>query len=303
MMKRSFLTVIVGLALFSAILLGDARQSVVDVFMAGAAIAGYFALWKTGGFRPLPKVAMLVWAGVFVVGFPLFWPDAIGVAIQNYIRYLFGFVVFGLLYAIRTPRADEVLEYALLVVGASVSVFASIFLFVPRPDWLPPMNLLYPSYGHNHAADMLLFVFPVLMFHKTLPRFLKMFFWLVILSGLIFSFARGAWLLVAVYAVGICVIYGGYARKTGAIVAGVFLIALLTVGMVAAGLRTQKTSDNTSIPVAIQRFINKGSVFSDPRLEYWRQATRMLKERPLFGSGPGSFYYGSRRLQSQPGAF
>lgn len=297
------MTIVVSVALLAAILLGDARQSVVDVFMAGAAIAGYFALWKTGGFRVLPKAAVLLWAGVLVVGFPLFWQDAMGVAIQNYIRHLFGFMVFGLMYAIRTHYIDEVLESTLFVVGAFVSFFASMFVFVARPDWLPPMNLLYPSYGHNHAADVLLFVFPILMFHKTLPRSLSIFLWFVILSGFIFSFARGAWLLVAVYAAGVCVTHIGHARKTGAVVAGAFFVLLLVVGGVSTGLRAHKTPENAPVPVAIQRLINKGSVFSDPRLEYWRQATRMLRERPLFGSGPGSFYFGSRRLQSRPSAF
>jgi len=292
-----------SLTVFAAILLGDARQSVVDVFMAGAAIAGSFALWKTGRFRALPRATMFLWAGVFIVGFPLFWPDVLGAAIQSYVRYLFGFMVFSLLYAVSTKQTEDIIESVLLVVGASASVFAIIFLFVDRPVWLPPMNLLYPSYGHNHAADILLFVFPTLMYHRGLPRPLRVFFWVTILCGFVFSFARGAWLLVALYAVGTFVASRGINRKIGALTACVFLAAFLVISGTTTGQFAPKTSDPAVVPQALVRFTNKGGVGSDPRLEYWRQAITMLRERPIFGSGPGSFYYGSRRLQSHPGAF
>lgn len=303
MTNDKFLVAVASFALFAAILLGDARQSVVDVFMAGAVIAGYFTLWKTGGLRILPRAAVLLWAAVLVVGFPLFWPDALGAAIQSYVRYLFGFMVFGLVYAVSTRRASEIFESALLVVGVFVSIVATMFLFAVRPIWLPPMNLLYPSYGHNHAADILLFVVPILMYRKASPLLLRIFLWVVILSGLVFSFARGAWLLMAVYAIGVSVVVGGKKRKLGALVAGVFLVVFLVVAGINAGPRVSKISDSAAVPRVIVRFMNKGSVLTDPRLEYWGQATRMIRERPLFGSGPGSFYYGSRRLQSHPGAF
>ena len=53
----------------------------------------------------------------------------------------------------------------------------------------------------------------------------------------------------------------------------------------------------------LNAFIFKPSVPSDNRLEYWRQAIEAIKERPLFGSGPRTFYLLSRRLQSAPNSW
>lgn len=300
---RFFWTLSLSAVLFVAILLGDARQSVVDVFMAGTAIAGYFALRKTSSFRRIPPTMMAVWLTVIIIATPLFWFNGIGAAVQNYVRYLFAFLVFGLLYSLATRSVAALLERAMLVVGVAVSVFTVIFLFAPHPTWLPLMNLLYPSYGHNHAADILLFVFPVVLYNKELPGKLRIALWVAVLCGLVFSFARGAWVLVALFGAGAFLFSG--IKKQGKILLScvVLVIALALVSVAATNKWTKNMSGLLVDAPVFRRVINKGSFLNDPRFEYWGQALRMVGERPLFGSGPGSFYFGSRRLQSQPSSY
>lgn len=298
-----FWTISLSAVLFAAILLGDARQSVVDVFMAGTVIAGFFALWKTASFRRMPKEAVMLWGAVIVMATPFFWPNNIGGAIQGYIRYLLGFMVFGLLYSVATRSASWLLERVLLVVGVAVSIFTVLFLFIPHPPWLPLMNLLYPSYGHNHAADILLFVLPLVLYTKELNGRVRTALWVVVLCGLVFSFARGAWVLAALFGVW-AFLFSGIRRQRKILLSGVvFVLALVFVGASATNNWTRNVRGKLVDSPAIHRVINKGSPLSDPRLEYWTQALKMIRERPLFGSGPGSFYYGSRRLQSQPSLY
>lgn len=294
---------LLSVALFAAILLGDARQSVVDVFIAGAAIAGYFALWKTSVFYKPPKIAMALWAAVLVAAAPLFWRDGIGAATQNFIRYLFGFVVFCLMHAISTEKAAGLLERALIIVGVVVSVFTMVFLFVPQPPWLPLMNLLYPSYGHNHAADILLFVFPLVVYSNNLSKRIRAGVWLVVVCGLVFSFARGAWALLAIYGVATAIMAGIKRKKEALLLAIIFLAALISVHVITTTGWMRVVKGEVVDSAAFYRVVNKGNPLADPRIEYWKQAVRMVNEHPVFGSGPGTFYFGSRRFQSHPSAY
>lgn len=297
-----FWTLLLSVVLFAAILLGDARQSVVDVFMAGTVMAGCFALWKAAAFRRLPATAIFLWSGTLIAAAPFFWPDSTGPAVQNFIRYLFGYVVFGLLYAVATRGVAVLLERALLVVGVAVSVLTVLFLFIPHPPWLPLMNLLYPSYGHNHAADILLFIVPVVFYSKELSGRWRAAFWFIVLCGLIFSFARGAWILVALFGVA-TLIRANTKKKRWLLLSIVFASVFVFASVATASRWTKYISGGLVDAPAIRRVINKGSLFRDPRFEYWTQAYKMIRERPVFGSGPGSFYFGSRRLQSQPSSF
>ncbi len=305
-MRHRFVWVLsLSVALFVAILLGDARQHIIDVFVAGVAIAGFLTAWKGGWLKRLPRDAVWLWGTTLVsIAASIIWSDSISASISVFIRYVAGFMAFGLVYSVATRGVAEVLESALLVISALTAVVASAFIFVSRPSWLPSMNLLYPSYGHNHAADLLLFVFPVVMFHTKLPRPLRIILLSIISIGLVLSFARGAWIFIVAYCV-IVLVRSKSGNKKDLLLSTVIavMVMLLVVSVVASKLIPRVANNGSSFSRVLDRLSQKGSPVNDPRWEYWTQTFQMIGERPLFGSGAGTFYFNSRRLQPHPGAY
>ena len=90
-----------------------------------------------------------------------------------------------------------------------------------------------------------------------------------------------------------------FIKRVSLFVAMVIVVVFLGTALLSA--RGEK--QNSIYFRQLNAFIFKPSVPSDNRLEYWRQAIEAIKERPLFGSGPGTFYLLSRRLQSAPNSW
>ena len=111
---------------------------------------------------------------------------------------------------------------------------------------------------------------------------------------LIFSFARGAIALVGVFVLLFARRNKSY-RKPLLLLFGFIVVLLIGVSMV--GKLDIPMFGNYKISITKPRLLQDG------RFEYWRQALVATRERPWFGSGPGTFSLESRRLQARPGSY
>lgn len=303
MATSTFWSILISGVLFVTMLLGDSRQHIVDVLVVGTTVFSCVVLLKKKQLFTLPVAATALWIIVFITSFPVFSPDSLGPAPQSYIRYLFGFVLFAVCYSLSSNAVAKIAARSLVIVGAAASLSTAAFLFFDRPSWLPTMNLLYPSYGHNHAVDLLIVVFPLLLYSQTPGIVVRVILWAFFLLGVALSFARGAWALLLAYVAGSGLFTQHTQRKRRYAVVSIILATLLIAGISLPASYRDNLLSYSPLSRLAARMAGKGNILADPRQEYWKQAMTMIRERPVFGSGAGSFYFGSRRLQSRPSSY
>jgi len=272
--------------LFGLTLLGDGKQAMVDV-VAAAGILCLFVVhrMRRGVIVALPRRITLAW-GVLLVYFLIrtLFSDSVGYSISASLRWVMAYLVF----AFFNPGAHEkksedgfanlVLWFGVFVVVASSVVTA----FGALGRALPGMNLLYPAYGHNHLAAILVFIFPLVLYRRTL---------LAIFLGvaLFLSFARGAWFLIFGY-------LWYFLRKNRTALAGILVAAVAALSFVM--FSKNLPGGLVSSPLFHRQIIKDAAIAN--RLPYWKQAALAIRERPLFGAGPGTFYLLSKRFQDGP---
>ncbi|MBI5449131.1 O-antigen ligase family protein [Candidatus Gottesmanbacteria bacterium] len=268
--------------LITSLFLGDGKQPFVDMWWALGILTMYGVRYYQRGkldLRPLPRSIGLVWTALIVYYIILtLFSDSAGYSITATVRLIEAYLVYVMFSAISSERTTNLFTKWLLFVGVVATLASFVFLLAPSwASFLPPMNLLYATYGHNHLADLLLFVFPIAIGNTGL---------LVLFTiGMLLTFARGAWILLVFYLLFLVWRSKNVAvRRVGLLVAAAIIATLLLVAL--RGIPTQKPS-----------------LLADGRWEYWRQAIEAIKERPLFGSGPGTFYLQSKRLQSAPSSY
>lgn len=270
--------------LTTSLFLGDGKQPFVDVWWALGILMMYGVRYYQRGkldLRPLPRAVGWGWVAIllyYVILIP--FSDSAGYSITATIRLIEGYLVYVMFTTVSSERVIALFTKGLLFVGAVATLASFMFLLFPAfARFLPPMNLLYATYGHNHLADLLLFIFPIAIAQQS---------WLILTLftiGTIFTFARGAWILLIAYLLFLAWrSKSALARRVSLLVTAVTVAAYLLISL---GLTP----------------IQKPSLLADGRWEYWRQAVEAIRERPLFGGGPGTFYLESRRLQSAPSSY
>lgn len=302
--------------LITSLFLGDGKQSFVDVWWAMGILTMYGVRYYQRGkldLRPLPRLIGWAWVALilyYIVLLP--FSDSAGYSITATIRLIEGYLLFALFFTISSEpfgklrvSSIELFTKGLIVVGA-IAIFASwVFIAFPAlAGFLPLMNLLYANYGHNHLADLLLPIFPLVIVqiqHK--PSKLSWFLFVFYVVGIIFTFARGAWILLILYL--LYVFLRDKRRhlssfKISLVIASVVFTIFLT-GISLYSLRF--SPDATRLSGWFFHQLVKPSLTDDGRLKYWKQAVLAVRERPWFGSGPGTFYLQSKRLQEAPASF
>lgn len=284
--------------------LGDGKQTVIDVFGTGAVIclfvvARLFYIKQ----RELPTPAH-VWWSVVLVYFIIrsIFSDDIGYSVYQTARTLDAYVVFYIFYCYGTKELMH--KFSRWIIGFSFFSLAASVIFSSIPAFsyfLPLMNLLTPTYSHNHIVDILLFSLPILLFYAIKNR---KYYILValILFGTVFSFARAA----ITFALGsLLVAFFVYRKRLTVkqrIFVGVCVFLFSFFAISAVGMPNhQKARITKYIPVVARA--DKGALFTNIRLGYWQQAIEAIQERPLFGSGPGTFFLQSKRLQHSPSSY
>jgi O-antigen ligase len=302
LVKKQPLVFLLFIALFFSLFLGDGKQPLVDVVMACSTlvlvIVSYFYLPEK---RNIQIKTLMLWL-VFVLYLAVrtIFSDDVGFSIYSTIRYIEGFLFYYIFYCYSTEDTPKIFTHILLWFCVFALCLAGVTTFFPKMFVsLPLMNLLYPNYGHNHVVDILLFGFPVALLYwihtkKTFYALFVVFF----IAGTVFSFARAALIMEAVFIN--CVVFYFFVKKQK-IKKAFVVVSLVVTSFVLVFLCIPY--DRIHVNGAIYPKYAKQNNFDNTRFEYWRQASVAIRERPFFGSGPGTFYLQSKRLQKQPEAY
>lgn len=291
--------------LFFCLFVGDGQQMLIDVVGAGGVLVLTFIAFLYGKKeRELPVFPLIV-GSMTIIYFCIrtIFSDDIGHSVYSTVRMIDVFLVFYLLYCYSTDEDRNI--FPKFILGfCMVSLFVSCLYFcVPSLSHvLPNSNLLIPTYGHNNIVDILLFGIPVAVFFAIKTRkFLYLFIFIFLFLGILFSFARVAMGIVVLFLVVILFFYRKRISIKTKIMIGVFCFFI--TGMMTILFFVPQTSYTRYFPDTIVPKMTKEVDKAGNRFEYFRQAGEAIKERPLFGSGPGTFILQSKRLQSSSDSF
>lgn len=293
--------------LITALFLGDGKQPFVDVWFALGILMMYGVRYYQRGkldLRSLPRLINFAW-GALIFYYIILTPfsDSAGYSITATARLIEAYLVYMMFTTISSEKTTALFTKGLLFVGVVATLASFVFLLSPSlANFLPPMSLLYATYGHNHLADLLLFVFPVAIGLVEKKKNVPIIGLLVLFTiGMILTFARGAWVLLVLYLVFLYLRDKNlYLKKIVLVGAAVLVAVFLSLSLLS---RNGASAVLAKKAPQLVRLIQKPSLLADGRWEYWRQAIEAIKERPLFGSGPGTFYLESKRLQKAPSSY
>ncbi len=290
--------------LFLTVFLGDGKHQTIDVYISGYVLflGIYWCFLTKHRQQMMPKPILGLWCGIILYTLVLsLCSDSVAYSIYAVNRYIIGFFVFYFFQAIANKKVLVTCYYGVLFLSAAAAVSSLIVnLFPELGASLPDMNLLLPKYGHNYLAHLIIFLIPMAtgnVIHR------KKWQDYVILSGviivLIATFARGAWILIAGYS-----IYTILSRRTLLLrkqkllfIGATTLLCMLFVGLFHfTGPQLTATGNTKQL---VQQFLTKETPIQN-RLEYWKQSVIAIRERPIAGSGPGTFFLQSQRLQKRP---
>lgn len=301
--------------LFVALFLGDGKQSFIDLFISIGFI-GIYVWERLQHHRDVSdlseKTSRKQDLGIWVLwGSTLLylvvrtcWSDSISYSLTSINRFFVGFLVFSLFFSLGKD-ADMLKKYVyilfwFLVGSVLCSVIVSLFPVIGTA--LPLMNLLFPNYGHNSVSYLFIFLLPIVYEWYIQKSSWKTGIFAILTVILIFStFARGVWILTGIYTL---VFIGRRFRElsnSNKIVLFAVSLFFLTVFL---GFFRINTGVHFNVKYAsfFQRYVLKESV-TDNRIQYWTQAMHAIRERPVFGSGPGTFFLQSERFQKTEGMY
>lgn len=300
-MKRVSFLLLFFVLLFFLLFLGDGKQEIVDAVGVAGVLCLLIIRKMSGKLAVAPlKTVNVLWAGLLVYFIiRTVFSDSVGYSIYATLRWVVAYCVFALFST--KEKLEGSFSSALVWFGAAATVAAVVVTAFEWPArMIPGMNLLYPNYGHNHIANIIVFVFPLVLYRILEKKNIQNTLLFVLLClGLVFSFARGAWILMSAY-----LIYFLFTnRKVSPRMKGaLFMIACVVIGMFATLLVIRQIPAKFAVGRVFQKQIIKDSPTNN-RLPYWKQAYSAIRERPIFGAGPGTFYLLSKRFQDAPNGY
>ncbi len=295
-----------GFILTISLFLGDGKQPAIDVAWA-CEILLLYAIYFLQNRKPLdlPRGLHFVW--ILLLGYCVsrsIFSDSVGYSVSAAVRLFDAYLVYRLFYLIADKQHTRHVSLGIVIIGVVGSIASFGCLLFPRfVSWLPQMNLLYATYGHNELAGLLLFCIPMVVAGKTpLPSWCKKAVFVLFLLSFVFSFARGAWILLAAYL--------AFLFFTKRLTGKFYLSTSIVFVGAAAGLLVFMSflaSPRVHVPSTLKndwfyKQTIKHTVY-ESRIQYWVQAWMAIRERPIFGSGPGTFYLLSKRFQSNQNGY
>lgn len=285
--------------LFPGLFLGDGKQSIINIYGAATSLVLWVLYLLTGpraSLKRLPRLISWSWAVVAAAIIASAWfSDSVGLSVSWTVRMIGAYLVYRLFFELATQKTAQALLSGIgIFVSLSAGLYVVSLLFPAFSLSLPLVSLITIRYGHSHLADLLVFVLPMLAHGIPSPirraRWVGYAAWSVFVATALLTLSRGVWILGGVY-----VLYrsfGARGRYAWRIlnVLGISAIIVLLFGF-------PRGMMNVRYGPAFSRITERKYPVTI-RLEYWRQAAVAFRERPIFGSGPGTFPLQSTRLQS-----
>ena len=265
------------------------------------------------------KKPLFLWGGFLGSAFiSLFFTHSLPLSLESLAFYLFSFLVFVVSFSVRFKGfKKQQFSFYLVFVGFILSLL-SLFFFFNRQlaGFLPGMNLLYATYGHNHLAAFLLLVLPlgwreVLLSSKrdSQPLFLTTLLGVLLITfSLLISFGRVV-LFLGILQLGFMWWFYVYSKKNWtsirsvlrAVFPAVLLIFLLIFSAKVYFSYQASINENFVCPFPYRIAYRVCKPFNiETRPLYFGQAIAALKEYPLTGYGPGTFELISRKYRQLP---
>jgi O-antigen ligase len=305
-LRTQAILLLFGFIITISLFLGDGKQPVIDVAWACEILLLYAIYYlQNKKLRVLPGAIEITW--ILLLGYCVVravFSDSVGYSLSTVIRLFDAYLVYRLFYSVADEKHTRRLVLGVILIGVVATIASFGCLLFPRfVSWLPPMNLLYASYGHNQLAGIVLFGIPMVVADgANLPSWCKKTAFLLFLSGMIFSFARGAWILLAAYLAFLFVtkrLAGKFYISTAMVFVGAAAGLLVVMSLLEPQLIHEPSTLNNDW---FYKQTIKQPVY-ESRIQYWLQAVSAIQERSMFGSGPGTFYLLSKRFQSDQNSY
>lgn len=298
------LTLAFFLMLFISLFLGDGKQPVVELFSAISIVSLYIIVVLKGyALRALPQKLFFAWVAVILIQIVLIpFSDSAGYSVSAIVRTLQAFLVFSFFYSFSQERHLRWFSQCLLGT-IFLTLLIALYLSMNPLQALkfPQMNLLYGFYGHNQIASLLIFIIPIVTerFLRK-PGWMSLLFILFIYTGFLLTNARGAFLITFVYLLYKFVRSWQEDRLLARLFLGTSCLIFLTVFII---FTINPISLPQSLSSKLNRITFKKAAIWETRYHYWQQAIKSIRDHPLLGSGPGTFYLQSKQYQQAPNSF
>lgn len=230
---------------------------------------------------------------IYIVG-TSFWSDDIGRTITASMTCVNAFLFYYLFYRYSSEHVVKHLSMGLVVLPFIIAgSFAVVTHYSVVTVYIPIKNMIEFQSGHHPAIILLLFAYPVVTWYWfTTKRCFAFFLWLLVVGMSLATFSRAGVCIELLYTLSILVLRK-YQRFRLREWIGIGIIAATTVALAVFPYQSfTKTAPwlpkhaKEAIPI-----IYRG--------EYWKQSIMAIKERPLFGSGFGTFQLESKRLEER----
>lgn len=288
------------LILFLSAFLADGRQSVSDFFWPLITIVTIpLWEWDVFGKRPKPvqnrytEIPVLPVVGILLalcVSTVQSWSP--GLSISSVIRIITGLVWVGRFIQLTQEERDTVVP----IVGVftiALALASTVFLWLPATaNLFDQFTLITSPLGHMQSVYIVLpAVVLLLLFGKptTLNR------WAIIFGtiGILVSFSRmalGMAILVYIYA-----LWRQKPHRAKALAVGLVSIIIMLVLIVWIPDSVSSLIRRLHISRVVPVYLKKQPVSSDDRLVFTRENMQGLKNAPLWGTGPGTFFLVSKQ--------
>ncbi len=252
----------------------------------------------------------IVLYGLYILGilFTTFTSKSIPISIEAVAIQIFIFVYFIFFLLLKKTFFPLLLLFRLSIFVPVIFVFFSfLFLIIPGiGSLLPALNILYPTYGHNHLNSLILLFFPLVFGNAILSRRkLYVIIACILLVGLILSFGRTAFYITILQIFLVLFLF----RKSKLfkpvalfLISSILFVSLFTLQPTIYSViksNSQITSCAQYIPEKMQKWLCK-NFYTEFRISYWQQAVEAFKERPFIGYGPGTFSIISNKYRQLP---
>lgn len=198
---------------------------------------------------------------------------------------------------------SKILLIVILATSASLSLFSFYYLIFHKQPPFGSMNLIYANFGHNHLVDYLIFALPInFCLFLDAKDMRESFGWgiltLFFVLSFIFSFSRAGIAFGILALLLSAVLMKSKQRKIFVWFLLAILSLVLLVFLIAFYLKTEYFSfaENT---VFFEKVVRR--ITLPDRIDYWQQALRAFREKPIFGTGLDTFRFSSVKYQKAPG--
>lgn len=252
----------------------------------------------------------IVLYGLYILGllFTTFTSKSIPISIEALVIQIFIFLYFIFFLLLKKAFFPLHLLFRLSIfIPVIFVIFSILFLIIPGiGSLLPALNILYPTYGHNHLNSLILIFFPLVFGNAILSRKkLYVIIACILLVGLIVSFGRTAFYITILQIFLVLFLF----RKSKLfkpvalfLITSILFVSLFTLQSTIYSViknNSQVTSCAYFIPEKMQKWLCK-NFYTEFRISYWQQAVEAFKEKPLTGYGPGTFSIISNKYRQLP---